>query len=203
MQIVLISGKQGSGKSTLQNLLVTTWQKEVKGSRAINLNFADILYEMHDKVLSVLHKYWPPRDIIKDGPLLQLLGTQWGRDTIDKNIWVICLHEKIRQLAEQNSHYKNLLFIIGDCRFPNEFEAFPEALRVRLRASEETRKARVSMWRENTNHPSEIALDSYDQADKFDLHFSTDNNGYRIDEMTQLIIAQLLKNSWAEKRGIS
>jgi len=201
MQIVLISGRQGSGKSTLQKRIVLDWQSQVKNSRAITLNFADILYEMHDKVLQVLNQYWPPREIVKDGPLLQLLGTQWGRDTIDKDIWVKCLQAKIKQLTEQNSHYQNLLFIIGDCRFPNELEAFPEALSIRLRASEETRKARVSMWRENTNHPSEIALDKYDIGDKFDLHFSTDKNGFAVDEMSQLIIAQLLKNNWVEKRG--
>lgn len=199
-QIIIISGKQGSGKSTLQKALASEWQKRMKGGRAITVNFADIIYEMHDSVIGILERYWPKRDIVKDGPLLQLLGTEWGRNTIDKDIWVKCLLAKIRILERQNSHYENLIFIVGDCRFKNEFDLFSEALRIRLAAPLEIRKQRVSMWRDNDAHPSEIDLDSYSTDGKFDLILNTFGETINTQEHIELIMAQLQKNNWKEKR---
>lgn len=197
VQSVIISGKQGSGKTTTQNELVKVWQRQ-PGGRAITINFADVLYEMHDLVLNVLNQYWPDRGLKKDGPLLQVLGTEWGRNTVDQDIWVKIVKEKIIQLTIQNKHYENLLFIIGDCRFTNEFDLFDEALRVRLECHEAIRKQRCSMWRENTQHPSEIGLDGY--VGKFDLVFNTGDEMMRTSDIVELINAQLQKNVWKEKR---
>lgn len=200
MKIVMLSGKQGSGKTTVQKALALEWQKR-RGGRAICVNFADVLYEMHDKVLGVLYNYIPRRDIVKDGPLLQVLGTEWGRNTLGENIWVEILKERIAQLAHGNAHYSDLLFIIGDCRFMNEFQGIPTALRVRLEAEYETRKSRCSMWRENSTHPSEIGLDDVSAAKEFDLYLYTGNEtNVGVDGCVSLIIAQLDKNVWMEKR---
>lgn len=176
-KILLISGKQGAGKTSLQNEIANSWQWKLQdpGSRAIEINFADIIYSMHDFCIGKLHSYYP-RDIKKDGPLLQLLGTEWARNTIDKNIWVNVLKARIKELSLHNSHYKNILFIIGDCRFENEFDGFPEALKVRLEAAEHVRQQRCSAWRDRTDHPSEIGLDKYSQEGRFDLLFETDGN---------------------------
>jgi hypothetical protein len=88
--------------------------------------------------------------------------------------------------------------VIGDCRFENEFDAFPHALRVRLGCPEEVRKSRCSMWRENTQHPSEIGLDKYAKEGWFDLYLHTDSissNG-----AFNLTMAQLDKGNWTDKR---
>jgi hypothetical protein len=190
MKIVMVSGKQGSGKTTLQNRLVGYYEQ--RGLIAKQLNFADVLYEMHHAVLEVLHRYMPPRDIKKDGPLLQVLGTEWGRNTLGENIWVDLLKQKIQQ-----KDYADLI-VIGDCRFPNEFEGIPEALRIRLVCDELTRKKRCSMWRENTNHPSEIGLDGYEFTAKFDMHINT--AAHDIHVILPLVLAQLDKNVWKVKR---
>lgn len=170
--IVLLSGKQGSGKSTIQRMLKLRWIHETRGD-AHDINFADVLYQMHDAVLEILHKHIPAREIAKDGPLLQLLGTEWGRNTIDKNVWV----EIARRRAELSLKLSNpnfpALVIIGDCRFENEVDAFPDALSVRLEAPPEVRKKRCSAWRENDIHPSEIALDFYVKAGRFDMTIDT------------------------------
>lgn len=168
MQIVLISGKQGAGKTSLQEALLAQW-KRFAGKGGVKLNFADTLYEMHDAVLNILHRHLPKRNIVKDGPLLQLLGTEWGRKTIHQEIWVAILRERIKDFAS----LQDLLFVVGDCRFENEFDGFPEALKVRLTCPEEVRKARCSMWRENTQHPSEVGLDAYEAQGKFDLVIDT------------------------------
>lgn len=189
-QLILISGAQGSGKTSTQNEII----RRVTGKRGWQIvNFADVIYEMHDRILEVLYKFIPRRELVKDGPLLQLLGTEWGRKTIDENIWVRIAQEKYRQVQSEDC-----LVIVGDCRFENEFDAFPQALRVRLECPEKIRKDRCSMWRENTKHSSEIALDEYARQGKFDLYIDTSK--ISCEHATTLIMAQIDKNSWLEKR---
>jgi len=108
----------------------------------------------------------------KDGLLLQLLGTEWGRKKHGENVRIDAVKHKIAELASRFKEREKYLVIIDDCRFPNEFDAFPEALRVRLTASEDVRKARTVSWRENTKHPSETSLD--DREDDFDLLLLTE-----------------------------
>lgn len=163
MPVIVISGKQGSGKSTLQQQLCIQWR--LRGGLAQPVNFADIIYEMHNSVLGILDKYYA-RDVVKDGPLLQMLGTEWGRNTIDEQLWVKCTQNKVSKL------HSSELVVIGDCRFPNELAAFPNAFKVRLECPEDIRKSRCNAWRDNSTHPSEIALDKYKPGD-FDMLAST------------------------------
>lgn len=199
MKIVLLSGQQGSGKTSLQKELTETWYR-THGKGAVCVNFADILYEMHDAVLAILYRYWPRRQLVKDGPLLQVLGTDWGRNTIDKEIWVKCLQKKIeiQQRHDFLPENENDLVIVGDCRFENEVDAFPDALRVRLECDEPVRKARCSMWRDNVYHPSEIGLDQYSAFGKFDLYLDTAK--VDVAGCASLIVVQLEKNNWLERR---
>lgn len=187
--VILLSGKMGSGKSTLQNNL-KRWLS-VRGDKVDILNFADVLYQIHDSCINIINRYIEPRNIVKDGPLLQLLGTEWGRKTISEDIWVKCLQKKVEQSSAR-------YIIVGDCRFQNEFNAFPNALRVRLLCNREERKRRCSMWRDNEAHPSEIDLDGYSDSEKFDLYLHTDIDG--AEQLVHLVVAQLQKNSWIEKR---
>lgn len=173
MRIILLSGKQGSGKSTLQEALRLAINAQPE-SAALPANFADILYEMHDEVRAVAKHYGIPLVQPKDGVLLQLLGTEWGRKTLGENVWVDALKNYLARMeSAHGKNVKNLTAIVGDCRFENEFDAFPEAFKVRLRASTDVRKARCSMWRPNDQHPSEIGLDAYDNANRFDLVLDT------------------------------
>jgi len=173
-QILLISGCQGSGKTTLQRNIFTKWMHRKK-QHAVLINFADPVYEMHNFCWGVLNRYGYEKMQAKDGYLLQMLGTEWGRQTVNENVWVDCAKEIIANYKGQGlGHWPdNILFIIGDCRFENEFDAFPAALRVRLQCTESIRKERVSMWRETTEHPSEVALDSYAEQLRFDMHLDT------------------------------
>jgi predicted ATPase len=190
-KIILISGKQGAGKTSLTNELV----ERLEGKNVFKLKFADVIYEMHDAVLALLRANGIERDVKKDGPLLQLLGTEWGRKTLGPEIWIRCLQARVSKLEHK---YPSCTIIIDDCRFENEFDAFPDALRVRLEASEEVRKKRCDSWRPNSDHPSEIGLDKYSKDGKFDLYLDTNNTF--IDGCAELVLAQLVKNVWMEKR---
>lgn len=177
MKLILLSGKQGSGKTTLQEALRLAWNSRSESS-AVPVNFADIIYEMHNEVRVVAKNYGIPIVQPKDGVLLQLLGTEWGRKTLGPDVWVNALRNQLERLEYAlGKHCPNFVAIVGDCRFENEFDAFPDALRVRLRASKDVRKLRCSMWRPNDEHPSEVGLDAYDNEGRFDLVLDTSYGG--------------------------
>ena len=167
-KIIMISGKQGSGKTSICNqLLLMAARKNLTGHHMI---FADTIYLIHDYARELLRFRGVPRPD-KDGKLLQLLGTEWGRTLIGEDVWIDCLRGAINNIAPvpKDSH----LFVISDCRFRNEFDGV-DAFKVRLEASEEVRKARTHGWRDTTTHISETDLDAYAAEGKFDLVINTD-----------------------------
>lgn len=173
--VILISGKQGSGKTTLQRALQAELYK-TKGNLVMRINFADELYKIHDFAVNRLKHFGViDKKVVKDGKLLQILGTEWARLSINTNVWVDIVKSRIKTIEDLNKdHNGRCYFIIGDCRFKNEFDAFPDALKIRLIAPKEVRKNRAESWRDNDAHPSEIDLDEYEKAGKFDLVFTTD-----------------------------
>lgn len=164
--VLLISGKQGSGKSTLsKNLMV---ELGAVGVKVTMMKFADPLYAAHDGVYEALSKFGMPKSERPDKRLLQLLGTEWGRNTIGPDVWAnLARHRAInafglfsasREIGDALHH----VIIFDDCRFLNEFNAFndlPNA-KIRLEAPSEVRKDRTDVWRDDTNHPSEVGLDN-------------------------------------------
>lgn len=45
--------------------------------------------------------------------LMQSLGTEWGRQTVNENIWVFAMQKQVERMSED-------IIIIDDLRFPNE-----------------------------------------------------------------------------------
>jgi dephospho-CoA kinase len=170
-KIILLSGQQGSGKTTLMNALKRYFT--AMGTRTQDVIFADTIYKIHDYAINLLEQRGVKRDIVKDGKLLQLLGTEWGRETLGEDIWVRCLMGEIERLQRVTGD-ANTVFIVSDCRFENEFDGVPGAFKVRLEASREVRKARCSQWRENDTHRSEIDLNKYAREGKFDCYVDTE-----------------------------
>lgn len=167
----MISGKQGAGKTTASASLVQL--AIIADLIPKQFKFADPLYEIHNAAIPILHKYGiRPETMTKDGELLQVLGTEYGRNKINHDVWAASLR---RRIDAWNSLSDRHIALIDDCRFENEMEMFPDAFKVRLEASEEIRKQRVSYWREDNQHPSEIGLDDYVRKAKFDLVWSTEN----------------------------
>ena len=159
--VVLISGKQGSGKSTLADGLMVELQE--LGCHVERLKFADPLYAFHNAIRMILHEDGMDDIPGVDGPLLQVLGTEWGRKTRGEDFWVRYAQKRVKTLFQKNVEMgivrAQTIFLFDDCRFPNELTAFENAISIRLEAAEDVRKERAAKWRPNTTHPSEIALD--------------------------------------------
>lgn len=188
--VILISGRQGSGKSTLGAELRI---KLAQDGRAVEMiNFADPLYEMHNRCRQVLYECGFT-DLVqpKDGNLLQLLGTEWGRKTIGENVWVKTLIGKVekRSIELKENGINEAIFVVCDCRFPNELAAFEstdvKTITIRLECDKETRRSRVSMWRENDNHPSEVGLDGFEHM--FDHLFWTNDGKWTAPEIAKTV----------------
>lgn len=204
--IVLISGKMGSGKTTLARRLHEHFT--AKGYNAIRTRFAEPLYQMQDKVREVLKDFnYTNYDYeTKDGPLLQLLGTEWGRKTVDENIWVDLIKskyefEKDLMRSKGLDPDEGLVFLVEDCRFKNELDYFPEAISFRLECSREVRKSRCEMWRDRDTHPSETDLDGYATEGRFT---NTINSEYLdLDKVVKLAVHTITDPKiYREKYGI-
>lgn len=162
---VLISGKQGSGKTTTADALyVALRSAEIVTRRS---RFASTIYEMHDAIRNIAIDLGIPMPK-KDGKLLQLLGTEWGRNNYGDNVWVDALVSGIRR-----SFIWPDVVLIDDCRFPNELTCVPvdQRITVRLECDKAARRARADGWRDTDTHASETALDGH--LDKFDYTFDT------------------------------
>lgn len=214
--IVKISGKQGAGKTSTAAALIhmalgyDAGRVKPMYEYAGVMKFADPLYELHEVILNKMQTMSGVERVRKDGTLLQLLGTEWGREKFGENVWVDILRRKVAageyggwqrgaKYLPAKGALRPRLIVIDDMRFENEFDAFPEALRVRLEAPAEIRMARADAWRQNADHPSETGLDVYAAQGKFDLVIQT-GEGSSPAHVATLIAAQLQKRTWMEKR---
>lgn len=157
--IVLVSGKQGSGKTTLTAQFSSMDLCPV-------FKFADPLYEMHNAMWDVMDRYGVLVREDKSGDVLQALGDLMRKR--DPMVFVKCALTKATRLEAIHQYVFN-----DDTRFVNEFNAFPEALKIRLECDRDARKARAVSWRTDENHKSEIELDEYAAQGKFDLYIDT------------------------------
>lgn len=163
MIVVGISGKMGSGKTTLSNALAA----EIVPS--FQVRFAGPLYECHEAVWSILEDYGLPREQ-KSRDFLTWLGTEFVRKR-DTDFWVKALGKKIEQIKNSVSP-EDPLVIVDDVRFENEFLGLPGSLMVRLECPVDVRRDRASAW-SDAKHASEIGLDEYSRDGRFDLYFDT------------------------------
>lgn len=193
---VLISGRQGSGKTSL----AVEIGKRINVDKVLNahvemITFAKPLYDIHDMILKYMSDlgFEVPK---KDGALLQYLGTDWGRKTFGDNVWVDLAQKKINKwdiFARNNLFQKDQIYIVSDARFPNELVGFTNSLKIRLECPETVRKERIlatpgQNWRENSNHPSETSLDFFDGWDMV-----LDTDVWNLNQITDQVINVIKK----------
>ena len=171
--IIGISGKIGSGKSTVSEIFqqngfyLDSFAKSIKDishcifgfdrTKLDGLTQEDRLWrETPDEKYSImLKKPFSPRES------LLLIGTSFGRNLIHNDIWIETVFNRFNM-----GNNKNL--VITDVRFPNEYDSVKKNNGIVIRLERE-----CSI---KSDHPSECALDDYE----FD--YVIDNNG-TIDEL--------------------
>jgi hypothetical protein len=186
-RVVLISGTQGAGKTALARALKD--HLAYIGYNVQVIKLADPLYAIHDAAYAALAAYGIINNGKTDGPLLQLLGTEWGRTRFGADVWVNIARERIRTALQDGS----TVVIVDDVRFPNELNAWDpnESCKVRLNANVFVRKQRAEKWRDNLTHPSETSLDFHE--DKFHLVFTTEPP--RTPDITALEVIRWMKTT--------
>ena len=116
--IIALAGRARSGKSTAAELLLRM------GAAKYAYGFADPIRRMLRAGLGIDLDlaYWQMR---KEDPmpefgghsprsLMQSLGTEWGRDLVDRHLWLTLAGKTLQQRGPG--------MVIADCRFDNEAE---------------------------------------------------------------------------------
>lgn len=138
-------------------------------------------------------------DLVKPTPrlLLQLLGTECGRNILHPNIWVNTLmsHYKMYSYADAQAGtskikklYKYPNWIITDVRFPNELKAINDRDGITIRLIRPERMnyfgTKILTGKPEQEHESETALDDYE----FDFTINNDGSLHSlVDEVRQFM----------------
>lgn len=104
--IIALTGKMGSGKTTALNIM-----KNLMDFRYVK--FAAPLYQLQEEIYKFLDLPYEPGQL-KDRRLLQVLGTDWGRN-YDTNIWVNAWEREVNKAYDAGWNV-----VTDDCRFLNE-----------------------------------------------------------------------------------
>lgn len=138
VRIIGVGHKARQGKDTIANYLVDNY-------KAQKFSFAHALYDVARVVFGMKEK---------DGPLLQVLGTDVFRKR-DQDIWVKTLYYKLKD-------WQPSLVVIPDCRFPNEVQMVRDLGGITIKVERYLADgSRFVAADRPTTHPSEIALDAY------------------------------------------
>jgi len=165
--LIGISGKIGSGKSTLTNLLIDYFK--MYNIDCEEKSFASKLKEI-TKIITGYGGYTQEeKNIYLDeynftvGEALQKIGTSLRND-FHKNIWVI---------TTLQSFCCDKIFIISDVRYCNEADLIREKGGILIRLEGDPAEVRKNSKRD-LNHTSETDLDDYPNFD-----FIFDNSGFK------------------------
>lgn len=129
--IGLYSASAGSGKSEVARILAYNWDYELvkfaaplKGmARGLLASMGFDVNEVEEMVEGDLKEtVIPGFETVTPRRIMQTLGTDWGREAIDNDLWVTVAISKARKIIEQGGRV-----VIDDCRFANEFDAIRAA----------------------------------------------------------------------------
>lgn len=118
VRIIGLSGRAGSGKTTVAGMIPA----------AVVIQLADPLYAALSTMLGVPESMlrspaYKERPFLGLGKsprqMMQTLGTEWGRELIDRHIWIRLLEKRIETLRAQGVR----TIVVADVRFENEADA--------------------------------------------------------------------------------
>ena len=179
MTLIGFTGSMGSGKSTAIECL-----KEIQVKQVSNIKFAQPLYDIQEAIYSIIKTvHQRPSTFIKDRKLLQWLGTEWGRDTISKTLWIDLWKRDVEYLQQ---NYPSRIIVSDDVRFENEVDTVKSLGGYIIKI--ESNKDRIV--KEGTGHSSELGISS----EKID--YIIENNGTLDDLKTSLLTLNSKLELW-------
>lgn len=158
MKIVPISGKAYSGKDTLAGFLKQ--ELELRGHKVLILHYATLLKNMAKDIYG-----WNGQKDDQGRRLLQKLGTDIVRAR-DPKFWTDHIVRVIKLFVNDYDY-----FLIPDTRFPNEVKELDKRFNKVFAVRVERLNFETSLTREQQDHPSETALDSF----KFDFYIKAES----------------------------
>ena len=157
--IFIISGKSGSGKDTIANIMREEYEKN--NFKCIILHYADLV-----KFYCTQYYGWNGEKDVAGRTLLQTVGTDMVR-TKFPDYWAEAI-AKFLAAATKDFDYA----FIPDARFPNEIEVvkkynpfITKAIRIERRNEDGSLYINPYFTERQKLHPSEISLDNYEDFD--------------------------------------
>ena len=150
-RLIALTGPKGVGKST--------YAKFIAGENGVVLSFASPLKEMLRTIVDDAYIYGNkkgeviPHLGVTGRFCLQTLGTEWGRMTVNNDIWVNCMRKKLTEAFFDEYHP----VIIDDLRFENEADLIHEL------DGEVWELDRKNFAPESDDHVSEAGVKSVDR----------------------------------------
>lgn len=174
-KIVALCGKAGSGKTTAARWLNDRGYVTVKFATALKTMLSSIGLS-HQELEGDL-KEVPCALLMGKTPrqAMQSLGTEWGRQCIDQDIWVHLWKNHVCNLRQWGNK-----IVVDDVRFPNELEAVKSLGGISV------------MIRRKSAKP---VNDHSSEDNQLDTDFSINNDQdlhYLYDSMTQILVDQPL-----------
>ena len=164
-KIFILSGKAGSGKNTVSNII-----KEFYGN-TIEISFSYYIKDYAKRVSD-----WDGSEETKPRELLQQLGIELVKEKIDNKLFINRVVEDIKVFS-----YFYDVIVISDARLVDEIETiktlFPKSISIRVNSNTEN-----NLTNEQKNHITETGLDNYSNYD-----YIMDNNG-SIEELKEKTI---------------
>lgn len=112
--IIAFTGRAGVGKS----LAVEALKASSEGRAVCLTKFAAPIYQIQEQIYRVIAPaYTRPAGFVKDRTLLQWIGTEWGRDTISKTLWVDLWKARVELVRSKDAE---VIITCDDCRFMEE-----------------------------------------------------------------------------------
>lgn len=159
--IIAISGKMGSGKDTLGQLIweISPLFWEIKKFATLVKTFAQVLT---GESMEMMNSQKGKQTFLPDWGMTvremqQKIGTEAMRDNLHPDVWALGL------LSGKYNPEHNQNWIITDLRFPNEIEVLRrfepnQLLLLRIEGN--------PLGMESSNHPSETSLDNFPDFDQ-------------------------------------
>ena len=178
-KIIAVCGSPESGKTTFGEMLKKSFEE--KAQRVLMINYADAV-----KHIARQYYNWNGEKDQYGRSLLQKIGTEMGRNMIDEDIWVIIVELFINLMKDDFD-----VFIIGDCRFPNEIEYWEDKNNYySIRIARENHSSQLTD--EQKQHASETSLDDYDN---FDFVIQNNDTLERLQEWSYAVVENILLRS--------